>query len=214
MITEPDVTLTDYGLAIECAVFTYLLCRRRDLQHPLRFWFMLFFGSAGVSAITGGTTHGFFLDEAKQGYAILWPITLTAIGLGALAGWAIGAKLLFSRGIARVISIVAAMEFAAYCFAVLFVNQTFMVAVINYLPAAVFLTVALGIVYARYRERELLIGLSGLALIFVAAGVQHGGIALHPVYFNHNALYHVIQAVALFMIFRGARWLVRRRPKE
>ena len=61
MITEPDVTLTDYGLAIEGAVFTYLLCRRRDLQHPLRFWFMLFFGLAGVAAITGRTTHGFFL---------------------------------------------------------------------------------------------------------------------------------------------------------
>jgi len=43
MITEPDVTFTDYGLAIECALFTYLLHRQGSLQRQLKTWFMLFF---------------------------------------------------------------------------------------------------------------------------------------------------------------------------
>jgi hypothetical protein len=34
------------------------------------------------------------------------------------------------------------------------------------------------------------------------------GLGDHPVYLNHNALYHLIEAVALFMIFRGAGWFV------
>jgi len=32
----------------------------------------------------------------------------------------------------------------------------------------------------------------------VAAAVQQARIALHPNYFNHNALYHLLQAIALF----------------
>jgi hypothetical protein len=47
-------------------------------------------------------------------------------------------------------------------------------------------------------------------LTFVAAGVQQAGVALGSIHFNHNALYHVIQAVALFMIFWSARWFVAR----
>jgi hypothetical protein len=84
MMTEPDVALTDYGLAIECALFSYLLYRRGG-QQPLRGWFVLFFASTGLAAFTGGTVHGFFLDVETKGYAILWPLTLVAIGITALS---------------------------------------------------------------------------------------------------------------------------------
>ena len=168
----------------------------------------MFFGSASVAAPTGGTVHGFFLDVETVGYAILWPATLVAIGVTALSAWAIGAGIQFSAGVARWIAIGAAVEFAGYCIVVLFVAQAFRIAVLNYLPAALFLLSVLAIAYARVREREVLVALGGLVLTFVAAEVQQGGVALHPVYFNHNALYHLIQAVALFMLFWGARWFV------
>ncbi len=213
MITEPDVSLTDYGLAIECALFTYVLYQHGNSQEPLRTWFMLFFGSVGVAAMAGGTVHGFFRDESRRGHAILWRTTLIAIGVGALAGWAIGANILFSPGVARLLSIIAAVEFAVYCLAVLCISQTFMLAMMNYLPATGFLCCALAVGYARSGERELLVGLAGLILTFVAAGVQQRRIGLHPVHFNHNALYHVIQAAALFLIFWSAWWLVRAQAK-
>jgi hypothetical protein len=44
-------------------------------------------------------------------------------------------------------------------------------------------------------------------LTLVAAAVQQARIALHPTYFNHNALYHLLQAIALFLIFRAAIFL-------
>jgi hypothetical protein len=43
-----------------------------------------------------------------------------------------------------------------------------------------------------------------MVLTLVAAVVQQRRIALHPAYFNHNALYHAIQAIALGMIYLGA----------
>jgi hypothetical protein len=48
-------------------------------------------------------------------------------------------------------------------------------------------------------------GLLGMVLTLVAAVVQQRRIALHPTYFNHNALYHAIQAIALGLIYVGAR---------
>ena len=105
----------------------------------------------------------------------------------------------------------AVIEFACYCLFVLFVTHSFFIAVINYLPAVVFLTVIFFLDYFQAHERQVLIGLGGFLLTFMAAGVQQGGIALHPIYFNHNALYHLIQAVALFLIFWAARWWVTAR---
>ena len=41
-----------------------------------------------------------------------------------------------------------------------------------------------------------------------AALIQQLRVALHPVYFNHNALYHVLQAIALDLVFLASRRLV------
>ena len=211
MITEPDVTVTDYLLAIESALLAYLLVRNGDQRNPLRPWFAVFFGSIGLAAITGGTVHGFFLDMDTLGYRVLWPLTLVAIGVTALAAWFIGARICFSPRVVGWVSVFAGVEFAAYCLVVLFITHSFSVVVMNYLPAVIFLTAVFSLKLIQARERRVLIGLVGLLLTFVAAGVQQGGISLHPTYFNHNAFYHLLQAVALFMIFWAARWLVTAR---
>jgi hypothetical protein len=63
--------------------------------------------------------------------------------------------------------------------------------------------------WQRRRSDFLAAGIAGVALTFVAAAVQHGRIGLHPRYFNHNALYHLIQAFALLLIFLAARGLLK-----
>jgi len=197
-MTEPDVALTDYALALECTVFAYLLQRK---EHAL------FFGSAAVASLAGGTVHGFFLDDRTLGNAVLWRITLIAIGVTAASAWAIGARVLFPGPTARRISIAAAAAFAAYCVVTVFITQEFRAAVVFYLPAVMFLLVALSVAYARARERAILPAVAGLGLMFIAAAVQQARIALHPRYFNHNALYHLIQALALWLLFLGLRSL-------
>ncbi len=47
---------------------------------------------------------------------------------------------------------------------------------------------------------------AGILASFVGAGVQMSGFALHR-HFNHNDLYHVIQAGALYLLFRGGMLL-------
>jgi hypothetical protein len=98
------------------------------------------------------------------------------------------------------------LQLVGYSVVVMFIVQTFRVAILNYLPASIFLLVVFFLTYVRVRKGPVLIGLVGIVLTFVAAGVQQAGVVVHPIYFDHNALYHVIQAVALFMIFWSARW--------
>jgi len=197
-MTEPDVALTDYALAIECALFAYLAHRR---EHAL------FFGSAAVASLAGGTVHGFFLDVRTFGNAVLWRIALIAIGVTALSAWAIGARVLFPGPAARRITIAAVTAFVGYSVLTLLITQDFRAAVAFYLPAAVFLLVVFSLAYARARERRILVAIAGLGLMFIAATVQQARIVLHPTYFNHNALYHLIQAVALWLLFLGLRRL-------
>ncbi len=210
MIAEPDVTVTDYGLALEAAVFAWLVRRASDPARPLGRWFALFFGATSIASLAGGTVHGFFLDPATTGARVLWPATLIAIGGAALAAWGIGAHIQLSPTSARRVSRAATLEFAAYAAVVVFGAQTFAVAILNYLPPAIFLLVAFVLAWARTGDRAALLGAAGMLLTFVAASVQQARVPLHPLYFTHNAVYHLIQGVALVTVFAGARELVGR----
>lgn len=211
-ISEPAVTLTDYGLAVECAVFVCLLFRQKSEQVSLRSGFVVFFAALGVAASAGGTMHGFFPDESSPIHVALWNSTLIAIGVVALSAWGIGGQLLFARREAFLIFIAASAIFLVYSLIVIYLRNTFLVAVLHYLPAVVFLFAAYLLKFLRGRRGHFLMGLIGLGLTFIAAGVQQAGIAVHPRYFDHNALYHLIQAIALLLLYLSARGILRAEP--
>ena len=206
-MTEPDVALTDYGVTLECAMLTGLLFRREPARRGLRSLFALLFASAGVAALAGGTVHGFFLRESALG-AILWRIVLLAVGLTALAGWSIGGRLLFPERTARLVEVLAAVECAAYTFVVLAIDQSFWIAIANYAPSVFFVAFSFLVAYRRHGEGPLLAGLVGLLLMIAGAIVQRLRLAVHPAYFNHNALFHVIQMAAFLLVFVAGRHLV------
>jgi hypothetical protein len=210
-MTEPDVALTDYALAVECAVFAWLLWRRGKGEPTAapRSWWVLFFASASLASLLGGTEHGFFVADPGFADVALWRLTLLAIGAAAFAGWAIGSGLLLPRGPARWVVRAAAVGLGAYAAVVLWVDDTFWVAIANYLPPLALLLGALSWIAVRERSRAAALAAAGVALMFVAAALQQLGIALHPTYFNHNALYHLVQAVALALLFAGALGLLR-----
>ena len=207
-MTEPDVTLTDYGVTLECAILTGLLFRREPARRGLRNLFALLFASAGLAALAGGTVHGFFLREGSALGALLWRIVLLAVGLTALAGWSIGGRLLFAERTARLVEVLAAVECAAYAMVVLAIDQSFWIAIANYAPSVFFVALAFLVAYRRHGEGPLLAGLLGLLLMIAGAIVQRLRVALHPAYFNHNALFHVIQMVAFLLVFRAGRHLI------
>lgn len=209
-MTDPDVTLTDYGLAILCAAFVWRLWRDHRLGLPGR-WLRLFFAGVCLGALAGGTVHGFFALEGTPAHDVLWPATLLAIGLAAFAAWGLGARIVLGDGLARGLIGLAGLAFVIYAAIVLSGYQEFQVAILDYLPATIFLLLAVLIADRRHPRTGFRLAAGGLALSFVAAALQQLRIGLHPVWFDHNALYHVIDAVALTLFFLGmTRALARR----
>lgn len=206
-IAEPAVTLTDYALALEAAYFAAALLNDRRRADSLRVAGACFFGAAALATFTGGTVHGFFPDARHPLHRALWATTLAAVGGGSLAAWALGTGLSCPPRVARNITLGAAHQYGTYVAAIVGGERRFAFAVASYLPATLFLLGVFAIRFARDRGVASGLGLSGVALTLVAAGIQQGRIALHPRYCDHNTLYHLVQGVALLLFYRGLRAL-------
>jgi hypothetical protein len=219
-VTEPDVTLTDYALAVECAALAVAIGRRPAVDRELRSWFALFFAVTAIAALLGGTVHGFLLDPSSRWRPPAWVATMLAIGVASLAAWNAGTRLLLPRGVGATrasgaLRAAGWLTLAIYAAVVLLVTQRFWVAIAFYVPAVIALLAGFEAARRRSPSAALTWGVAGVALVFPAALVQQLRIAPHPVYFNHNALYHLIQGVAFFLIFLGARGaLARPSPVE
>lgn len=207
-LLEPAVALTDLGLALENALFATLLARRARCA-LLQRWFMVFFSGLALAALLGFISHGFIADKGSGLHAAAWATVLLAIGAVALAAWAIGAHLLWPDAMARRITRAAILCGVLYAAVILAGYRLFVMAIAFYLPATLLLLTALVVHSRRIPAAHLRAGVIGMLLTLVAALVQQAGIALHPVYFDHNALYHLIQAVALLLVYLAARGLLR-----
>ncbi|HEY3064158.1 MAG TPA: hypothetical protein VGL09_00040 [Methylomirabilota bacterium] len=206
MLAEPDIALTDWGLAVEAALMTVFV--RAAGRAAVRVWWTVFFSATALGALLGGVVHGFLTDPTSVVATVLWRLTLLVIGVTTLAAWAIGAYA-FGNPIAVTWIVRAAVAvFAGYAVVVLLVIDAFAVAIAHYVPAALFLLAALIHSYRRWAAPPILAGVIGLLLLFVGSSVQLLHIGVHPVYFTHNALYHAIEGVALLGLYGSARWMV------
>ena len=208
-LLEPAVSLTDLGLAVGNTAFAVLLARQSTSHRTMRGWWLLFFASLALAALLGFVTHGFFADKTFPLYRQLWGATLMSIGFMALAATALAALLMFDTRVANRIVWGATSLLVPYSVAVIAGYHHFGLAIAAYTPATIFLLSAFVVQSRIHSASYWLVGIAGLVLTAVAAAIQQLGVGLHPVHFNHNALYHVIQAPALWMLFLTARATLR-----
>lgn len=209
MLDEPVVTLTDWLLATECAVLAWVLGRRSGRADRRRA-FVAFFAAAGIAPFLGGLVHGVFSDATSTVHRVLWKATLLAVGVAALAAWEAGLTILEPVAAGPMRRVLATV-YAVYAGVVLWGVTDFLVAVVAYLPAILFLLVVFGREHARTGSARARDGVLALVLSLVAAGIQQARFAVHPVWLDHNALYHLVQAVAFLLLFRCASSLVEGR---
>jgi len=202
-VTDPDVTLTDFGLALLCAILAWRAWL--DADSTLRAWLAGFLAAAGAASLFGGTVHGFFSAEDSLGHEVFWPLTMLSLGLAAVAGWGLGAQIAIVARFRPWIVGLAALSFLVFTAVVLAGHQRFDLAIAYYLPAALFVLLALVVAQFARSSVARWVAIAGLLLTFVAAAIQQLEVPLHPRYFDHNALYHVVQATALILFFLGMR---------
>lgn len=213
-MTEPDVAITDFVLTAQCGAFAYWLSRMPAERRSLKSLCVQFFAVVGLASLVGGTVHGYFNDESTWEYQILWRLGLVILGAGSYLSWRIGAELVF-RSAGRVLfSRLALADLLFYTAFALFWDQHFLYAILNYLPATLFLLLAFVVTIRTGPSRAGWYGASSVVVTLAAAAVQMLEIAPHPTYFNHNAIYHLLQAVGLALLLVAFRGVIRREETD
>jgi len=178
-IHEPMTMATDYLMGAVAAALAVGLWRAGH-----RLW-SLAFGFTSLASLLGGSFHGFQLQA-------LWKPTVYAVGL---------ASFCLLAGMHRRLVPLAAVKFLVYAVWVIR-HDDFKYVVADYgLTLLIIGGVALAR-WIRWRSAEAPWILGSIGVSIAAALIQQSGIALHA-HFNHNDLYHLVQIVALWLLYRG-----------
>jgi hypothetical protein len=197
---------TDYGLAAVGLALALRLQARAEGQRSRRLWAACFLGVA-LAAVTGGTSHGWAprMDEAAR--ITLWRVTYGLVGLGNFSILA-GAVVAATRGRARAALLAALVLRFAVWFAFISMRPDFRYVVYDYAGTLLGLLVFAGWL-ARTRRPGAPWIAAGVAASLAGAVVQRSGLAPSPA-FNHNDLFHVVQALGLYLYFRAGLVLADR----
>ena len=208
-IAEPMTVFTDYVLAAVAVALALSLERRAEGHLSRRLWAACFVAVA-IAAVAGGTWHGWGPRMGEGPRAALWLVTYALVGLGnslILTGAAVAA----TRGAVRIALTLAFVLRFAIGFASLAARPDFRYVVYDYAGTLVGLLVFAAWL-ARHRRPGASWIVAGVLASLGGALVQRGGRGPSPS-FNHNDLFHVIQAVGLYLYFRGGRLLADARAR-
>jgi hypothetical protein len=204
MISEPMTMITDYALGAVSAVLGWRLYRDAREERARKCW-GLAFGALAVSALLGGTHHGFAAVMSQATYAISWKVTVFAIGVFGF-GMVAGSVLATTRGALRSgFLAIAGAQLVVYTAWMLVHDEYGFVVIETAIAMATLLLLHSWSAISR-RDEASYWALAGVAVSALAAAVQYHRVTLHE-YFNHNDFYHLIQIAAMVLFFRGGKLL-------
>ncbi|MGM0594497.1 MAG: DUF6962 family protein [Pseudomonadota bacterium] len=205
---EPMTVFTDYLIVAECLWLSIALWRSNRERHTSRrLWAWALLLSA-LAAFTGGTMHGFrgvLPDELTKA---LWMATLFTSGLVAFCFAQGTAKAVLPAQWHRAAAVLFGLKLALYS-AWIAVHDAFIFVIADYGSAMLVVLLLQGYAWWRRPSGNEKFFVIGIAVSVLAAAVQASGFSLHE-HFNYNDLYHVIQMVGLYFLYRGARELTDR----
>jgi hypothetical protein len=204
ILHEPITLLTDCLLATLAGWFAWRLHRQAPAPNLAQRWWSRTLGLTAVSALVGGTSHGFGPNFPPAVADAWWLATLLVIFLISAA---MAMSLLHEivpvarRGLWRGLIGIKLAGFTG----IAVVHPVFLVAIDDYGLAMVVWVAAALILRRAWRNWML----AAIGLSVVAAVVQQ---LQWPRFscFNYNDLFHVIQALALVGFYRAARLLTAR----
>jgi len=199
-----------FATDILLAIVTFVLGRRlfrlspRGRPRAVRLWGWTFVWLT-IAAAVGGTYHGAAALVSPLVSEILWRVTIYSIGL---ADASILAALVFARAPVRwhrALLGLLALKLALFV-AWTIADDTFATVIYDYAPSLVVVLVVALSGFVRTRSPGSGWIAAGIVVSFAAAAVQLGGRGFHR-HFNENDLYHVVQMVAMILLYRGGREL-------
>lgn len=197
-------TLTDYALAGVTGWLAWSLFQSREAETARSYWAAALMALA-IAAMLGGTYHGFAPTLPQGALYLLWKATILAVGIGTF-GMIVGSAIARTTGTLRkFVCLIAVAKLVVYSgwivahddFIYVIADSGIAMAMVGALHARTAL---------RQADRASIWILGGIAVAVFAAIVQASDYRLRQ-HFGHNDLYHVIQIVAMWLLYRGARQL-------
>jgi hypothetical protein len=208
VITEPATILTDYAVAVACAWFAVRLIFSDDnRQHFSRWAWGVGFSFVAAGLLLGGTNHGFASYLSSDAMSLIWRFAYYVAGLSMalfVAGTVISS--VPTRGWRTVLQLLNALGFLIYAAFVSISDDSYLWVIIVSVVSlgAIALIQTWAFITQKSSSARWLI--SGVFVSFLGASIQQSGIDLHR-YFNHNDLYHIVQMIGFYLLFRGAKLL-------
>jgi hypothetical protein len=204
-IHDPDVVYTDLGLALLGAYLAWRLWKARRSGFLTRAGFVIMAGLASA-ALWGAIFHAFFpANTATRAGFIAWiPVSLSIVVV-ATTLLSLGLRLLTSRLSPVVRKPIVAIYALCFAFVVLFVDESYATIVRFYGPTLILFLIAAALQGLRGGGSGWWVLAISLTISIVAALLQQAEWSIHPVYFDHNAVYHVLQGVAIVLLYLGFR---------
>jgi len=201
----PMNVLTDYLLAGLATGFAVLLWRKAG-HTSQRFWVVAFVAAA-LAALLGGSWHGFHDRWPPVVTRVMWRMTTAAIGLSGLFLLLGCLRAELGKPWRDWFSWLAVGKFLLYL-AVVNRSDSYAIVIAEYAPN---LLAVLAISLLRVKvSAAARWSIAGVLVACAAAAAQYSGLSLHS-YFNHNDLYHLVQAVSFGLFFRAGLLLGDRR---
>jgi hypothetical protein len=198
--------LTDYALGLLTLFWAGRLfwLNRQDAQISRLLWAVGFIATA-IASFLGGSFHGFKMYLSAPAAALLWKCSVYSIGI---TSWAMFSAVLvatFQRRWHRWLLALVAVKFAMFA-AWMSNHSEFRYVIFDYGSAMVGILIAQAHGWFVRRDQGAPWIITGIIVGLIAALIQMSRYAIHP-QFNHNDLFHVIQATGFYLFYRGGQKL-------
>ena len=210
------MTLSDLAVAVETLVFAIAVARYQRgspgtaRPQQLRRWLVGLFASSAAASLAGAAAHGLSSSKDDPQRLAYWRVSFLAIGSASLSTWHIGTTLALRSSAARRLLLPVYVVHLVYLAVVLRTHPPFRLALALHGPSMVFLCFAL-LTRLRISGERLpaTLAIASLAISTVAGIAQLKKLSLQPRWFDHNATFHLVQAIAFAVLVPAARGLIK-----
>ena len=201
-ITEPMTMITDYLMGALALVLAARILgdAAAGQQSSGRLWAAAFVMTA-VAAFVGGTYHGFIQWMPGVAGRAMWKATLVATGVASaclLAGALIAAT---AGPLRQALLVLVLVKLLVYLWTI-WTRDAFVLVIVDYGAALVAILLAAWFVRPSGLSPAAWWLTAGVAVAVAAGAIQWARVAPHP-HFNHNDLFHLVQMVSLYLLYRG-----------
>ena len=198
--------LTDYALGALCLWLGWKLYRLAvsEKRTATKLWAGAFFSTA-LASFVGGTYHGFTLILSDSILSGLWKVTVYLTGFSSFFLLSAVLVACLPHPVRRWALALTTVKLVVYL-SWMITHDDFLFVVYDYGSAMILILIFQ--VHAFYKIQSSAAGwiVGGILLSFLGAAIQQSGLSLHQ-HFNHNDLFHIVQMVAFYLLYRGGEAL-------